>query len=141
MTSTASHATSARWSTTPDCVAPWAHRRVSTYTIASRPPTSSRASKTCTARCWHRLPPRHAMPDTASLLRVAVVARAVMPLHRPGGLERSVRDLVRHLASHDVDVTLIVPPPTVNRECQDDPFASPRIHIRHVTYLTFPGAN
>lgn len=81
------------------------------------------------------------MPDIASPLRVAVVARAVMPLHRPGGLERSVRDLVRHLAGYDVDVTLIVPPPTVNREHPDDPFASPRIHIRHVTYLTFPGAN
>ena len=43
-------------------------------------------------------------------LRVAVVARAVMPLHGLGGLERSVRDLVRHLADRGVDVTLIVPP-------------------------------
>lgn len=81
------------------------------------------------------------MPDTAAPLRIAVVARAVMPLHRPGGLERSVRDLVRHLAAGDVDVTLIVPPPTVHREQPDDPFASPRIHVRHVSYLTFPGAN
>ena len=34
-----------------------------------------------------------------------------MPLHGVGGLERSVRDLVRHLAARDVDVTLITPPP------------------------------
>ena len=33
-----------------------------------------------------------------------------MPLHGVGGLERSVHDLVRHLAARDVDVTLIVPP-------------------------------
>ena len=34
----------------------------------------------------------------SSPLRVAVVARAVMPLHGIGGLERSVKDLVAHLA-------------------------------------------
>ena len=45
-------------------------------------------------------------------LRVAVLARAVMPLHGLGGLERSVHDLVRHLAARDVAVTLIVPPAT-----------------------------
>ncbi len=44
-------------------------------------------------------------------LSVAVVARAVMPLHGVGGLERSVHDLVRHLAARGVEVTLIVPPP------------------------------
>jgi hypothetical protein len=43
-------------------------------------------------------------------LRVAVVARAVAPLHGEGGLERSVHDLVRHLAARDVDVKLITPP-------------------------------
>ena len=35
-----------------------------------------------------------------------------MPLHGVGGLERSVHDLVRHLAMRGVDVTLIVPPAT-----------------------------
>jgi glycosyltransferase involved in cell wall biosynthesis len=44
-------------------------------------------------------------------LRVAVVARSVAPLHGAGGLERSVFDLVRYLASHDVIVTLITRPP------------------------------
>jgi glycosyltransferase involved in cell wall biosynthesis len=75
-------------------------------------------------------------------LRVAVVARAVRSLHGQGGLERSVYDLVRHLAMRDVDVTLITPPPhAVTRASATDPFASHRIHVRHVPYLTFPMAN
>lgn len=75
-------------------------------------------------------------------LRVVVVARAVMPLHGVGGLERSVRDLVRHLAARDVAVTLITPPPRdVLPPTPDDPFASPRIELRYVPYRTFPFAN
>lgn len=75
-------------------------------------------------------------------LRVVVVARAVLPLHGFGGLERSVRDLVRHLAACDVEVTLIVPPPRqVLRSAGGDPFASPKIRVRHVSYVTFPFAN
>ena len=75
-------------------------------------------------------------------LRVAVVARAVMPLHGVGGLERSVHDLVRHLAARGVDVTLIVPPAgPVQRATITDPFASPHIQMRHERYLTFPFAN
>ena len=74
-------------------------------------------------------------------LRVAVVARAVMPLHGLGGLERSVHDLVRHLAASGVEVTLIVPPATVQRDAPTDPFASPLIRVRHVGYVTFPLAN
>jgi glycogen(starch) synthase len=73
--------------------------------------------------------------------RVVVVARAAMPMHGFGGLERSVRDLVSHLAANDVQVTLIVPPPTVRLDAKSDPFASPRIRVRHVSYLTFPLAN
>jgi glycogen synthase len=75
-------------------------------------------------------------------LSVAVVARAVMPLHGVGGLERSVHDLVRHLAARGVNVTLIVPPAgEVQRPATADPFASPHLRIRHVGYLTFPFAN
>jgi glycosyltransferase involved in cell wall biosynthesis len=74
-------------------------------------------------------------------LRIAVVARAAMPMHGLGGLERSVRDLVCHLAAAGVETTLIVPPPTVRHETAHDPFASPRIRVRHVPYLTFPLAN
>src|SRR3954452_10704573 len=74
-------------------------------------------------------------------LRVAVVARAVMPLHGVGGLERSVHDLVRHLAARDVDVTLIAPPALPLRRSMPDPFASNRITVRSVPYVTFPFAN
>jgi len=81
------------------------------------------------------------MTSTAPL-RVAVVARAAMPLHGMGGLERSVRDLVRHLAARGVQVTLITPPPArVFRQTGSDPFESPLILMRHVPYLTFPLAN
>jgi glycosyltransferase involved in cell wall biosynthesis len=65
-----------------------------------------------------------------------------MPLHGFGGLERSVRDLTRHLAARDVAVTLIVPPArSVTWHAHEDPFSSPRIRLRHVSYLTFPFAN
>ncbi len=79
---------------------------------------------------------------TPPILRVAVIARAARPLHGDGGLERSVYDLVRHLAARDVEITLISPPPSsVRRTSSTDPFASPRIHLRHVPYVTFPMAN
>jgi glycogen(starch) synthase len=75
-------------------------------------------------------------------LRVAVTARAVAPLHGVGGLERSVRDLVHHLALRSVQVTLITAPvPRVASPAATDPFGSPLITIRHVPYLTFPFAN
>ena len=75
-------------------------------------------------------------------LRVAVVARAVMPLHGVGGLERSVHDLVRHLAVKGVQITLITPPPgPAWRRLSTDPFASPNIVLRHVRYYSFPFAN
>jgi glycosyltransferase involved in cell wall biosynthesis len=75
-------------------------------------------------------------------LSVAIVARAVMPLHGVGGLERSVHDLVRHLAARGVDVTMIVPPAGhVQRAATADPFASQHVRIRHVGYLSFPFAN
>ena len=76
-------------------------------------------------------------------LRVAVTARAVAPLHGVGGLERSVRDLVHHLALRHVHVTLITAPvPRVAASpAASDPFGSPRIRIQHVPYLTFPFAN
>jgi glycosyltransferase involved in cell wall biosynthesis len=65
-----------------------------------------------------------------------------MPLHGVGGLERSVHDLVRHLAARGVGVTLIVPPAgQVQQPTMADPFASPNIRIRPVSYWSFPLAN
>jgi glycosyltransferase involved in cell wall biosynthesis len=74
-------------------------------------------------------------------LSIAVVARAVTPLHGIGGLERSVHDLVRHLSARGVDVTLVVPPAGHVQRHADDPFASPHVRVRHIRYLTFPFAN
>jgi glycosyltransferase involved in cell wall biosynthesis len=83
------------------------------------------------------------MTSASPRLRVAVVARAVAPLHGVGGLERSVRDLVHHLAARDVQISLITSPvPAVAAtHSAADPFASPRIRIDTVPYVTFPFAN
>lgn len=79
-------------------------------------------------------------------LRVAVVARSVAPLHGLGGLERSVFDLVRYLASHEVAVTLITRPPETRRTRQGADGGGrasareidPRIVPVYVPYRTFP---
>ena len=67
--------------------------------------------------------------------RVAVVARSVFPLHGPGGLERSVYDLVRYLARTGLDVTLITRTPATQPEAGA---IDPRIAMRFVSYRTFP---
>lgn len=65
-----------------------------------------------------------------------------MPLHGVGGLERSVRDLVRHLAARHVEVVLVTPPPREGAAgAHADPFSAPHIAVRHVPYVTFPFAN
>jgi glycogen(starch) synthase len=71
-------------------------------------------------------------------LRVAVVSRAVYPLHGLGGLERSVYDLVRHLVEADVEVTLITRPPTKPGAASND--IHPDVTLRIVPYRTFPFA-
>jgi glycogen(starch) synthase len=67
--------------------------------------------------------------------RVAVVARSVFPLHGPGGLERSVYDLVRYLARTGIDVTLITRTPATR---PDAGAIDPRISMQFVSYRTFP---
>lgn len=67
--------------------------------------------------------------------RVAVVARSVFPAHGPGGLERSVHDLVRYLARSGIEVTLITRPPHAGAAPID-----PRVRTRFVPYRTFPFA-
>ncbi len=47
-------------------------------------------------------------------IRVAMLARAVFPLHGFGGIERHVFHLVTHLARQQVDVTLYIQPPTTD---------------------------
>jgi glycosyltransferase involved in cell wall biosynthesis len=70
-------------------------------------------------------------------LRVAVVARSVFPLHRLGGLERSVFDLVSYLAEAGLRVTLITQPPADDRP---DGELDPRVSVQLVPYATFPFA-
>jgi glycogen(starch) synthase len=72
-----------------------------------------------------------------SPLRVAITARSVFPIHGPGGLERSVYDLARHLARNGVQVTLITRPAS-------GPIEAGAVHsdidLEFVPYLTFPFA-
>jgi glycogen(starch) synthase len=68
-------------------------------------------------------------------LRLAVVTRAVYPLHGVGGLERSVYDLVRHLTREGVEVTLITKEPPAG---QDAAALLPDVQVQFVPYRTFP---
>jgi glycogen synthase len=70
----------------------------------------------------------------SSARRVAVVSRAVYPLHGHGGLERSVYDLVRFLTRVGVEVTLITRPP----KHPDSTIAEAGITTQFVPYRTFP---
>ena len=82
-------------------------------------------------------------PREGQSLRVAVLARSVYPLHRFGGLERHVYDLVRCLLSRDVHVTLITPPSSANRPVDaaaDAVFRHPKLTLSTVPYVTFPFA-
>jgi glycogen synthase len=77
-------------------------------------------------------------------LRVAVLARSVYPLHRYGGLERHVYDLVRCLLARDVRITLITPPARRGRPTDpqaESVFRHPQLTLDHVPYVTFPLAN
>jgi len=67
--------------------------------------------------------------------RVAIVSRAVFPIHGKGGLERSVYDLARHLADRDVPVTLITRTP---EQPPDPHIIHPRVALQLVPYSTFP---
>jgi glycosyltransferase involved in cell wall biosynthesis len=70
-------------------------------------------------------------------LRVAVLTRAVYPLHGYGGLERHVHDLVRHLARHGVAVTLVTRPPAA--AMPDAAHHAPAgCSVLYVPYRTFP---
>src|SRR5262245_58564226 len=53
-------------------------------------------------------------------LRIAVTARSVYPLHRHGGLERHVFDLLRNLVRRGAQVTLIAPPSRRSRPIDAD---------------------
>jgi glycogen synthase len=68
-------------------------------------------------------------------LRVAITARAVYPIHGPGGLERSVFDLARHLTREGASVTLITRTPKTKADANA---IDPRVSLVFVPYRTFP---
>ena len=72
-------------------------------------------------------------------MKVALVTRAVLPLHGYGGLERHVYDLARALVERDVEVTLITQPPVAGQEWSADAI-DPAVRAEFVPYSTFPGA-
>jgi len=77
-------------------------------------------------------------------MRVAVLARSVYPIHRYGGLEQHVYDLVRCLLARDMRVTLITPPASAHRPSDaraDAVFRHPQLTLAPVPYVTFPFAN
>ena len=70
-------------------------------------------------------------------MKVALISRAVFPLHGYGGLERHVYDLARALAQRSVEVTLITPPPLEGHEWS--PLSiDPAVRAEFVPYRTFP---
>jgi glycosyltransferase involved in cell wall biosynthesis len=72
-------------------------------------------------------------------MKVALLSRAVFPLHGFGGLERHVYDLARALADRGVGVTLITPPGTEERDEHAAAAAiHPSIRVQFVPYHTFP---
>jgi glycogen synthase len=75
--------------------------------------------------------------DTKVPLRVAVVSRAVYPIHGMGGLERSVYDLCRHLVRQGLEVTLVTRTPATPTPADA---IDPRVRFEFVPYRTFPGA-
>src|SRR5258707_503304 len=84
--------------------------------------SSSGAGWTRTNRRGSREAPRlrQGYGGQGALMKVALVTRAVYPLHGYGGLERHVYDLARALAERDVEVTLITQPPSAGREWTPD---------------------
>jgi glycosyltransferase involved in cell wall biosynthesis len=80
-------------------------------------------------------PDMHDGSTRADGLRVAILTRAVTPLHGVGGLERSTCDLVRHLLARGARIELFTKPPTTS-----EAWSHPRLAFHFVPYRTFPGA-
>ena len=71
-------------------------------------------------------------------MRVALLARAVFPLHGYGGLERHVYDLTRALIERGIEVTLIAPPPAESGITAAA--VHPVLAAEFIPYRTFPMA-
>lgn len=81
------------------------------------------------------------MPDVrpgTPPMRLALVTRAIYPVHGVGGLERSTYDLARHLLPHGVRLHIVTRPGRAPGG--GDPLSSPLVSWHHVPYRTFPFA-
>src|SRR5262249_9599633 len=83
---------------------------------------------------------RAAVPRSDPVMKVALLARSVFPLHAYGGLERHVYDLARALIERGLEVTLISPPPSGGSGLTPASI-HPSIVAEFVPYYTFPLAN
>jgi glycosyltransferase involved in cell wall biosynthesis len=70
-------------------------------------------------------------------VRVALLSRAAHPLHDPGGLERAVYHLARHLQAQGVETLLVTRPPTRSGTFPGTVFTVPygRVGLRHGSVL------
>jgi glycogen(starch) synthase len=82
-------------------------------------------------------------------LRLAVITRAMYPIHGYGGLERHVYDLVRHLLALDVGITVVTQPARSFAPARSDEpgtaadlpdLRHPGLSFEWVPYRTFPYA-
>jgi glycosyltransferase involved in cell wall biosynthesis len=92
------------------------------------------------------------MPEThagrVDPLRIAVITRAMYPIHGYGGLERHVYDLVRHLLALDTVVTVITQPArsfALTRQGRSaapnlPDLSHPDLSFEWIPYRTFPYA-
>jgi glycosyltransferase involved in cell wall biosynthesis len=77
-------------------------------------------------------------PGPPTALRIALVTRAIYPVHGVGGLERSTYDLARHLLRRGVRLHIVTRPG--HALTADDPLSPPQATWHHVPYRTFPFA-
>jgi glycogen synthase len=87
------------------------------------------------ARFRARMTPTLVRPED---LHVLVLARAVLGFHGVGGLERHVRDLVRHLLQRGARVTLVTRPGPAGAASSLALPNADRLSVRNVPYVTFP---
>ena len=77
-------------------------------------------------------------PTSPQALRIALVTRAIYPVHGVGGLERSTYDLARHLLPHGVRIHIVTRPGRAL--APGDPLSAPQVMWHHAPYRTFPFA-
>jgi glycosyltransferase involved in cell wall biosynthesis len=71
-------------------------------------------------------------------MKVALLSRAAHPLHPPGGLERAVFDLARHLQALGVETVLVTRPATTGVASKDEAASFPG-EVVTVPYGSLPG--